>query len=547
MEEANVANVMSRTTSRGAASVTGADRLTLARRLLPRLQAGEDIGDAANRLVQEAAADDDAIGECAALYTALAAAALSADSERSRSAAARMVHRGAEAGLPVWEATGRQYLARLHLADGHEDVALREIVAAELLLDDAKAGVGLAVALNGLAVTYCRIGLHEDSERTFARLAELNGVMDDQWAVHASTYNRILNHASWAVALATAGREDDAVERAGLAAEQARQAPDLTGSPAEHDFLAVCLFAELFSGEIDLAEALQRRDATLEHALGEPQSYVRFALAHTLATERRWEEARAEVDAGDAAVNPNEREPIRSALVWERARIAVREGADALGIQDVWRYACLAGAQVWELRRRRGDTVHEKLRVGRLEREHQRIERASLEDPLTGTANRRRIDRERAALLSATTAGWATVIYLDIDRFKAVNDLYGHDLGDVVLRQLAELLRDTVRDGDLVGRYGGDEFVVLAAHCSPSDAEGLRDRLLVAVRDHPWHRLHPDLQIRVSMGLAAARERRQDLFPAADRALYRAKRGGRDRAELTVLDGPEQAELTVTT
>jgi len=213
----------------------------------------------------------------------------------------------------------------------------------------------------------------------------------------------------------------------------------------------------------------------------------------------------------------------------------------------VWSYACLAGQQVWELRRRRRDTVHEKLRRGRLEREHQRIERTSLEDPLTGTANRRRIDRERAALLSATTATWATVIYLDIDRFKAVNDRYGHELGDAVLRQLAVLLRDTVRDGDLVGRYGGDEFVALATHCSPADAERLRDRLLAAVREHPWQRLHPDLEIRVSMGLASAREHRQELFPAADRALYRAKHGGRDRAELTVLDGPAERRFAVTT
>lgn len=523
------------------------DRVTLARRLLPRLQAGEDVADEAYHLVQGAAAADDALGECAALYSALAAAALSADRDGSRQAAARMVERAAEAGLPAWEATGRQYLARLHLADGHEDVALGEIVAAELLLDDADRDVGLAVALNGLAVTYCRIGLHEDSERTFAHLEQLDHDAADTWAVHASTYNRSLNQSSWSVALATSGREQDAIERAATAARQARGAPDLTGSTAQHDYLALCLFIELFSGEIGLAGALARRDPTLEHALGEPQSYVRFALAHALADERRWDEARAEVDAGAAAVNPYEREPIGTALAWARARIAVMESDGDRGIQDVWSYACRAGDQAWELRRRRGDTVHEKLRVGRLQREHHRIERASLEDPLTGTANRRRIDRERAALLSATTAGWATVVYLDIDRFKAVNDRHGHDLGDAVLRQLADLLRDTVRDGDLVGRYGGDEFVVLAAHCTPSDAEGLRDRILAAVRDHPWERLHPDLHIRVSLGLASAREHRQDLFPAADRALYRAKRAGRDRAELTVLDGRHERPLVTAT
>ncbi len=519
------------------------DRVAAARALLPRIQAGEDAGAQAREIAEDAWAAGDGVGECAALYSAMASCALRADRDGSRWAAERIAQRGSELGLPSWESVARQYLARLQFADGQDDLALTQLAMAELLVDDVVPDVGLVVALNGIAVAYSRIGLHEDSERTYDRLSEVVLEAGDTWAVHAFVHNRLLNQASWGVSLAQAGFTDEAQERIAIASAQARGVTDMTGSSAYHDFTAMCLFADLLADAIDLQEARGRLEATLEHALGEPQSYVRFAFAHQLANAGSWEEARWEIDAGLAAVNPNEPEPIRSALVWERARIAVMEFPDHPGVEDVWRFAQMAGQQVWQLRRRRMEALHGKLRVGRLQREHERVERASLEDPLTGTANRRHIDRERASLLSAPSAGWATVLYLDIDRFKVVNDRHGHELGDAVLREVARLLDDNVRDGDLVGRYGGDEFVVLAPHCSPKDAHLLSERILAAVRGHGWAELHPDLTIRVSLGLAVTRSRLTNLFPAADEALYRAKRAGRDRAEVTVLDGdPDVAD-----
>lgn len=526
---------------RGSGPATAAlpDWVAAARALLPRAQAGEDVRTRARAVAAEARAAGDGEGECAALYSAMASAALQGKVEGSRAAASEMVERGSGLGLAGWEATGRQYLARLQLGDGHEDLALTQLVTAELLLDDVEPDVGLVVALNGIAVAYSRIGLHEDSERTYSRLAEVVFEAGDPWAAKAFVHNRLLNQSAWGVALAQAGFPDEAQERLAIASTHARQAIDMTGSSAEHDFGALCLFADLMAGEIDLVEARERRGPLLEHSLGEPLSYLRFAFAHRLSNAGRWDEARAEVDAGFEVVNPTEREPIRSALVWERARIAVMEFPDHPGVEDVWRFAQVASQQVWQLRRRRMEAVQGKLRVARMQREHERIERVSLEDPLTGTANRRRIDRERASLLSAPAAGWAAVIYLDIDRFKDANDEHGHELGDAVLRQVARLLDDNVRDGDLVGRYGGDEFVILAAHCPPADAEQASERILAAIRDHPWTDLHPDLAIRVSLGLAVTRTNLSRLFPAADEALYRAKRAGRDRAEITVITGDE--------
>jgi diguanylate cyclase (GGDEF)-like protein len=524
------------------ASAAAVDRVAAARALLPDIQGGAEVGALTRQMAAEAREFGDGPGECAALYSTMASAALQGDREGSRWAAARLVERGSGLGLPSWEATGRQYLARLQLADGEEDLALTQLVTAELLLDRAAADVGLVVALNGIAVAYSRTGLHEDSERSYQRLAEVVYEVGDTWAVHAFVHNRQLNQAAWCVSLAQAGFADEAQERIAIASEQARSAADLATSSAYHDFTAMCLFADLMAGEIDLREARNRRDAILENALSEPTSYVRFAFAHQLSNAGRWDEARLEVDEGLQAVNPNEPEPLRSALLWERARIAVLQYPEHPGVKDVWAFAQTSSEQVWRLRRRRREAVHGKLRVARMQREHERIERVSLEDPLTGTANRRRLDRERATLLTAPPAGWATVIYLDIDRFKRVNDKHGHEVGDAVLRRLAKLLSANVREGDLVGRYGGDEFVILAPHCPPPDAERMSERIMRSVREEPWGEVHPEIVIRVSLGLAVTRSNLAHLFPAADQALYRAKRGGRDRVEITVIGSQTDVE-----
>lgn len=519
-----------------AGSGDAAGVLAAARALLPRLQAGETLHGPAWDLVARARRLEDPAGECAALYTAMAAAALQGDGRGSRNAAELLTVRGAEHGLPAWEATGRQYLARRQLADGHEDMALNQIVTAELCIDDAAPDIALVVALNGLAVSYSRIGLHEDSARTFQRLAEVVFEAGDQWAVQVFVHNRLLNQAAWGVALAQAGSREGSQQRLITASQQARAAVDMVGSAAYDDFMAMCLFADLMTGSISVQGSHPALAAAFATARGEPQGYLRFACAHLLSSAQQWTQARDHVEAGLAVVDPSEHEPIRSALTWERARITRLEFGDHPGVLEIWDFAQDVVKRIWRLRQRRQEAVHSKLRVARLTREHERMERDSLEDPLTGIANRRRIDRAQAELLRIRPREWVTVCYLDVDHFKLANDRFGHLIGDTVLRQVATLLEEHVRENDLVGRYGGDEFIVLASDCSPREARRLGGRILTAVREYPWHDLDPQLDIRVSIGLACTRDRFDDLLHAADEALYRAKRGGRDRAELTVIE-----------
>ncbi|MCP3986426.1 MAG: diguanylate cyclase [bacterium] len=155
-------------------------------------------------------------------------------------------------------------------------------------------------------------------------------------------------------------------------------------------------------------------------------------------------------------------------------------------------------------------------------------------DALTHLANRRvfedRLDRE---LLRSTRYGGATSLaVLDIDYFKRVNDEHGHDAGDAVLVQFAELMTKELREVDLVARYGGEEFVVILPDTDLADATIVLDRLRTGVSQHTFVTPNGALHVTVSVGVAATIGTctdRATLFKTADTALYQAKESGRNR------------------
>ncbi|RFP24084.1 diguanylate cyclase [Duganella sp. BJB488] len=130
------------------------------------------------------------------------------------------------------------------------------------------------------------------------------------------------------------------------------------------------------------------------------------------------------------------------------------------------------------------------------------------------------------------------VILFDVDHFKSVNDSYGHDAGDQVLIRIAEVVRDSLRDGEIVARYGGEEFVVMPAACGLEAARALAERLREAIAREPLTLNDGHiLRVTASFGVAVAHGPHaalDDLFHAADLALYRAKHNGRNRVESQV-------------
>ena len=163
--------------------------------------------------------------------------------------------------------------------------------------------------------------------------------------------------------------------------------------------------------------------------------------------------------------------------------------------------------------------------VGRLRRRIEALGHEAETDPLTGLANRRALDRA----LERQAGRAAAALVVDIDHFKRVNDEHGHDAGDDVLRELARRLEASVRDGDLVARSGGEEFVVLLGNGKESAAAMVAHRILAATRARPFVVRDGDLPLTVSVGHAAG-PAGAELSRRADEALYAATEAGRDRA-----------------
>ncbi len=164
----------------------------------------------------------------------------------------------------------------------------------------------------------------------------------------------------------------------------------------------------------------------------------------------------------------------------------------------------------------------------------QRLEADTRRDPLTGLGNRRAVQHHLPALLSDTAGANrpVTLAILDLDHFKQINDGHGHLVGDRVLVTMAKLMRECVRQADLVARIGGEEFMAVLPDADESRAREICERIRQRVAGHDWAALAPGLAVTVSAGLASAPPYDETaLATRADQALYRAKALGRNCVE----------------
>jgi diguanylate cyclase (GGDEF)-like protein len=165
---------------------------------------------------------------------------------------------------------------------------------------------------------------------------------------------------------------------------------------------------------------------------------------------------------------------------------------------------------------------------------HRMVERQALVDGLTGLANRRQADEALASEIARTErlGGPVGLILADVDDFKAVNDRFGHPTGDVVLRDLAETLRENVREIDTAARWGGEEFAVILPGTDLEGAAQVAERIRAALAEREIPSVDgAHLHVTASFGVAVSNPTTtvQQLVEAADEALYRAKRAGKDR------------------
>lgn len=172
----------------------------------------------------------------------------------------------------------------------------------------------------------------------------------------------------------------------------------------------------------------------------------------------------------------------------------------------------------------------------KLEQLSQELFKQANEDALTGLFNRRRLEQELGRELERARRnnGKLSAMICDIDNFKQVNDRFSHQVGDFVLQRVAQILKRYIRGADVVARYGGEEFVILFPEASAKEAQLVCDRLRQRIADAPWHELHPDLKITMSMGICDDTTLVDGfaMLDQADDKLYEAKRNGKNQVRI---------------
>ena len=179
------------------------------------------------------------------------------------------------------------------------------------------------------------------------------------------------------------------------------------------------------------------------------------------------------------------------------------------------------------------DEFMARIRAGlRAKREYDRILQMAEKDSLTGLYNRRSLDvrlSEEFSRAQRYTREFS-IIMLDIDHFKAVNDTYGHQMGDVVLKQVADLIEKSLRKSDVPYRYGGEEFVILATETGIAGAKMCAERIRMSCHENSFGEEKQPVSIAMSGGIScypqSSVENAEELLRKADSAMYEAKAAG---------------------
>jgi diguanylate cyclase (GGDEF)-like protein len=426
-----------------------------------------------------------------------------------------------------FRASMRLFLGNSDLAEYDIDAVLRDLAAAEAAL---AAGVAdLSVGSNahiGIGNGYNLLRLYELTEPHYLAAYELSCHQGDPDSTVPATCQTNLAelHLQWALELYRIGEVAEAEKHSLIAESHAAQAGrDATGSdPYWQDvagLFAGCARADRddpagAAEQISLyAERIRARQRTDVWLFCTP--FLAVALART---ERR-DEALALVEEALAELPADGDWLVGAALAHTHAVLLSQTGPPEL--EAVLRYGDgLAGA-LWRQRLRTLHTAETLRSYEQLRAEHEQVSRSADTDALTGVPNRRTFDRELARHAGAVgTSRTTAVLVIDLDKFKPLNDTFGHAAGDRTLQAVAAALAGQVRGQDLLARTGGDEFCAFLDGADADGAAHVAERMVRAVRDL-------DLTVTVSIGIATGPSAAiEDTLQRADQAMYAAKGAG---------------------
>ncbi len=463
-----------------------------------------------------------------------------------------------EARCPVWTASACALRASLRMDSGDVGAAMVDLARVDL----EQIGDGLETAagarlLHVLATAYARLRLVERLDEIRARLDESSATL--------RPVTRATHWAAWASELAgrameplASGSGEPDQRLLGRAVEVADRVSALEGGVVlprlRRTVDGVRAVAAAYRGRPSEALRLLGPDA-----FGDPKDLaplerqvVRLAAMHAHALVGSIATARS---LDDAAVDTSAALPhlvLEVCRARERLWLEIQAGGDVVPV--LHRLTGLLVRLGWQGMDLVKDTARQAL-------EHQALRTESRTDPLTGAGNRRALDEDLRQILRFSPLPMSLVL-VDVDDFKGVNDRFTHVIGDEVLRRVAGSLSGRLRVGDRLLRYGGDEFVVLLPRTGDQEARQVAARMSAAIAALPWGELAEGLDVRITTGCAAlwsltGRRPERDaeqLFRRADEALLEAKRqrpgrqpadrpwrGGGRRAALREAPGPTLA------
>jgi len=454
-----------------------------------------------------------------------------------------------EAGTagPAWRCTALAVVAEAHTGLGSTPASIAALAEADWLLRAMRTGTRLHVRASVVVARALRAArLYERAEAVLRGLdpmgMSLSGI---DAARERSVMDLLVNReraalqAEWAAMLRLVGRDAESAARAPLVVSASLRVQRRAIALGELRTLARGQAAEAFGwllmGEVGVAEALARsasaRYDLRTRCMG--RDLLHLTLGEVAMLAGREEQAAENLGTALETATTAGRE------VWATlARTLLAElDLRTAGSTDAalrWREVARASlAMVWTERGSRFTALHGQDSIRTLEARVERHGRASEEDPLTGLGNRRLLQRVGEGVRPET------VIFVDVDDFKTINDRFSHAVGDRALEVVAQILRATARTGDLLVRYGGDEFVVVP-HGPADVARALAHRIRAAVAEFDWASLAPGMSLTVSVGLGRSGHR-LDGVVSADQAMLEAKRAGRNQVVEAGPEGPQEA------
>jgi len=481
---------------------------------------------------------------------ALRAAFLLDDVEAALRSGAEALEAATKAQLVPLAARAHNDLAAVYGARGLSERALQHLRAGVRMLDDA--GLPVAPSLtNNLGNVYLELGRVDEALACFRRGREEHLERGDRFGAAIARSNE-------GRALADQGRHDEA-----LAALREALTWFDTLQQGAYRVATLGKLGEVHAAAGDEAAAA----ATFREALetlddeGPTSSFgpdVRAAWGRFLVTCGQYEEALPALteaiesyrergaDAAVVALMRHRAETLRRLGRLEEAYEQLDGYVERQAKIDRERGALMVRASLIELEA--GLASDHQLHVvtrevlaeanRSLRDQAEQLERLSTTDELTGVYNRRHLSRrlEEEARRAARDGTMLSLVLLDVDNFKAINDRHSHVAGDQVLARIAGVLAETVRRSDVVARWGGEEFALLLPGCGIAEASRVAEKARAAVAGNDWSDAAPGLTVTVSIGVACLREAGSDtleLVRLADRRLYGAKRAGRNRIEST--------------